>query len=820
MKRPLLRLLAVPLLALLLAAALLVAAGPAAGPYFAGLGRWADEARASPEGPATAALFRRAVEAGAIAWNPDRHEIELKPFANMPKDLKNELLSVGEGGAIIAAELRRVRALGSYVAVRVRRTGCAAPCDQPVAWSVGAETASGKVASLAEGAAIAQGDGIAAPLPRTNFLLSRNAAGGYGPWSAWSTQGEIVLSGELADADYLDILGNLKEAPPGWTVLERWCRDVDGDLASCAEGAPADAQRLTRAERGDTIKMVVAPVSVVSNPGKPGVYYLSDRLVLRCDADARCLPDWIPASGERRYARGWAPALPATPGAGPVAPTAPAGLADWVMFDGGTMLPSKTTEELRAGSVVGATPPAGGSVIAAAGDLPNTSAARFTLDPQIQGIAAHVLTDLVDRPAGGAFAKLSYSFPADGAHVSLVVLDLRQPDAQGAIRAAVGVPEPPRGLSAWDTAAAAFDGQSPLPPGAPAWTGRGSHHTPGSAWKLLTALTLIEAATGQRLSPVDAVELRRVLTGDTAAATEAVLGEGTLTADGGICVPLERGTLAHGAMRDGCPAGYFPQPIQDSGQGGPLRDHPKTRFGLAEAIGRSSNIWFIAAMLKLDSDLADGPLAVDLRTMADKLGLLDAASLDGGLGLVLTQRDRAQLDVLSENGNTQTLALAAFGQTVQAGPLILAQLAAAIATGNNVRPSLFAPIPAGDSLLGWNAGPLLDELKRGMRAVVSGQAIGPEDQPGTGAAVFRLRALNQRDRIAGKTGTADRNGTLDRISTFAGWLEAENSGPAFAVGCSVTVLGVRSEGRVDVPPLCAHLTAELMRRLDEEILAP
>lgn len=783
--------------------------------------RWRETVQAAPEGRNTGVLFTEAVKQGAIAWNPVTHSVELRRNVAMPTDLRAKMFRVGEGGAVIAKELDRLSAFGSYAAIRVRYVSCPAPCARSPKWTLRklGEHSSGRERALA--AEQAKSSSVPAPPPRVHFRLSRDSDGDYTSWTAWHLHDVLSFETISEDIDRIDVIGRLKSTPPGWKILSQWCRDDAGRLGTCEGEAIASATRFVPDGVGQQIRLKIEPAAIF--PARPvaGTHFLSDRVALSCDSEGVCEPRWISQNGSRRYARDNASQNSALQT--DLEAVALNSLSPWVRVEDGALRLSDLVTATGAEVLVGGLPPRTGSILAASRDLPKASKARFTLDPVIQGIANNVLENLLKQSKTGAFDDLSYRFPSEGARASLVVLDLRSSEALGAIRAAVGVPKPQTQRSEWDMTAAAYDTFSPIAPGVPAWTGRGWHHIPGSAWKVFNALALIDAVTDPRMSPENAANLRAALIGLNSADLDRVFGKGSLTAPGGLCVPilLADGVKGAGPRQAGdaiCGAGYY-APIKDSGRGGPLANDPDFRFGMRTALSVSSNIWFAAAVLNAESSLQVQRHGLLFEQTAQRLGFLEGQRLDSGIGLALDVRDAVDLEVLSNDYGTQALALAAFGQRVQAGPLILAQLSASVATGKDVRPGLFEPLaPAAPLFETTQARTLLQEVREGMRGVVSGEIVGPGGRTGTGSRPFRERASTLRPRIAGKTGTAERDSGLERISTFTGWLEDREGGPSFAIGCSVTLLGSRTGSGVTVPPLCAHVVAELMKRLDDEVM--
>lgn len=782
--------------------------------YYSDLKQWRDSARAAPEGPATADLFHKAVQAGAITWDPDSQMVELRRDVPLAEPLSQALFRLNEAGATIKAEVSRTQALNRYVALRAHFTDCSAPCPDRTQWRIEASQGRGTAERLAKGAAWSQSRGVPAPQPRQHALFSRGAGGGYEPWQSWRVQDTLSFSAPLDGVSVVDIVGDVQTVSPGWRVDQSWCRAPSGRLASCDADQTAAAARLKRTDPQAPLTLTLAPRPVLPEQIGAGTHHISERIVLKCKDAETCAPQWVPLSGTRKFAK----PVRAQSDADSVLPELTAAtkvLGPWVTLrDDGTLMPSDMARATGAQAVIGGVPARPGSILAEIDDLDTSTSAKLSLDPTIQRIAHRLLTDLVERRKGGAFANMSYRFPSGGPRASLVVVDLRDADAPGAILAAVGTPELKLGLSSWDAAALPYDTRSPVAPGSAAWTGQGWQHTPGSVWKLLTALALIDGITGGTLPPETTSALRRVMFGVTDAEASRVLGPNALSGPGGICFGhrLSDGIKGAGSDLD-CGKGFH-RHVRDSGRGGPLANHRSASYGLVEALGLSSNIWFIATLVNAEAALAransDAPSLTG--QTAQRLGLLSATDLSAPSGMGLTPADAVQIDALDDPENVQALAFAAFGQQVMAGPLATAQLAASIALRRDVRPGLFTPMPQAAPLFSaQQADPLLTEVQLGMRAVVSKNAIGPTNRRGTAYGAFTLRAPALRARVAGKTGTAQRGSGNDRISTFAGWLDDRNGKPAIAVGCAATV---RKTDKV--PQLCANLVAELFAQLDRE----
>ena len=807
--------------------------------YWQALEVWRDAAQSAPDDSRTARLFEQAVNAGAIVWNDATKSVELYLDGLRDQRLLNEFTRVNERGTVIAAELRRTRRLSRFVAMRTRHIACPSPCDRVTDWSLDSAEHAHADAALAAAAAAArlrEAD-VPSPHPRLHFAFSRDEREGFGRWRNWHMVGTMRVSADLSAVDTIDIVGQVVTIPPGWGVTQSWCRDDRRRLSSCQTGEVPHARRISRIapppsdDAGEPRTILeIGPLSVLPERPAEGRHILSDRLTLTCVKGGACKPGWRSLSASRRFSRTITDNEDGGPGGRAANPSTTARLAalgPWVRIGAaGQIEPSDLTVATGADAVVGGAIPRAQSAIAASVDLPKARRVTLSLDPAIQTIAHSVLRELTEPGADGPLSTLSFPRPKDGHRASIVVMDLRsRANAMGAIRAAVGVPGLPDGLSPWGLSARAYDARGPSL-GPAAWTGRSTHHVPGSSWKVLTAMALIDAITSGALPQATVRELRQVLTGLDKREADRLLGKGALTSTAGLCIPTrlavgQPGGGVRGAVyRDGephCPTGYFGKPVRDSGKGGPLSGKTTARFGLVQALERSSNIWFVAALLHAEANLPQAQRGQILAGFASRLGLVERQSVDGGLGLALDRRDPADLEYLREPANVSALAVAAFGQRVQAGPLVLAQIAAAAATGRDVRPTLFAPAAASRPLYRSNeARSLLATVKRGMRDVVSAPG-------GTARRSFARRAPDLVSRAAGKTGTADRGtpghaGRLERNSTFAGWLDDETGRPAFAIGCSVSLRGREIDGVVRVTQVCAHAVAELMRRIDAEIL--
>lgn len=814
-------------LALTCGAGLILAGLPFARTQLARTEHWRQTSMMAPEGHAAEALFDRAVTAGVIAWDPQVRAVILRRDLELADDLSADLFRIGEAGKTISAELRRARDLNQLVALRHRVAGCTNQC--PAAdWQVAVispDAPPDSARALALGASQARPAPDRPPSPRLHAALSRDSGVGFGPWQTWTAGAPLTLSADLPDADRVDLIGRLDATPSGWKIAQRWCRLPQGKLTRCTDPKGTAAVRLVQAEgaagngrQARLTGLMVSPVPLLPARPKPGKYRLTEYIELICEDESGCVPRWVPLRGLRPYARPPEP-TPLRAGADP-APVL-AALGPWGDATDAGVTASDLVRSLGAQAVIGQEPVQPGSLLSALTDLPAAVDRSVTLHPTAQRIAEEVVTEVINRT--GAFGSMAYRFPTGGAMTSLVVLDLRADGAPGAILAAAGRPAPAKAHegSPWDIAAALLDGAGPQA-GAAAWTGRGSHHTPASVWKMITALSLIDAATDPDMPAAVAAELAELIRGTDRIGAAQLLPAGVLEASGGICPPRSLTGDTAAANENGCGPNHMGA-IRDNGRGGPLALASDTAvFGLTEAVAKSSNIWFTALLLKAEAawHAAGHPVGGRLALTAGRLGLLDPLPLDGGLGLDLLPRDPASVEALEARPpDMGMLARAAFGQRVQAGPLITAQIAGAIATGHDLRPILLAPVPhAGPLFDRPEAVPHLADLRRGLQLAVQSRDVNGFGR-GTAYPYFANVPAIQT-RAFGKTGTGERGRGLDRLSTFAGWLEDPAGQPLFAIGCSATVQGVRTATGISVPSLCQIASVALMVRLDAEGIGP
>lgn len=437
--------------------------------------------------------------------------------------------------------------------------------------------------------------------------------------------------------------------------------------------------------------------------------------------------------------------------------------------------PTQPAVEAGLAPLLGLNADHGSSVAGMLARLPAPSTSRLTLDLALQTLSQRVL-DCIGMRHGrwdGAGCAGGQAPPA-GRHAGLVILDTETGDVLAAAGAGAGSAQ----VSAanWSEVRdfdQANPARSPLRLPALQHDG-GAHQSPGSTFKVVSALGLEMAARGDPQIeallnglPLPAINRMARLRGyafDTAAAT----------------YPLNprNPRLAH-------ITNYHEEGLDRRAQAG--------RLGLAQALTYSLNTWFAWSSELSDRSLfgrADGgapdlqpldPDALDavrpIVAAAHRLGFEQAQRLDGGLlpadfnwnSWDALQGTPAHIDPIHTRHELRQMAI---GLRMQTTPLQMALVAAAIGQGGVVKPRLLLTLGAAQSQAA-PADPLgirLDRIRAGMKGVVD---------VGTGAGAFGGPALVRvRAGLYGKTGTAPTieilpDGSRRELATvwFTGWLE-------------------------------------------------
>jgi len=389
-------------------------------------------------------------------------------------------------------------------------------------------------------------------------------------------------------------------------------------------------------------------------------------------------------------------------------------------------------------------------------------AARLSLDLPLQA-AAQAALECIGLREGRWEGKdcLGGRPPPAGRQAGLVLLDAGNGDILAAAGAGVGPVDPARWPEVRD-----FDRADPARSSLrlPAFQhDGGAERAPGSTFKVVTALGL-----------------------EAAARTDARLGRLL----GGL--PLaEINGLAREAgygFRTGAPS----YPFEGGARITNFRDQlagaraVEGRFGLAQALTHSVNTWFawsaelgdatlggrpqggMPGARALDPDALDGlrPVA----GMARRLGFGAPLRLDGGLlpadypwsSWDALQASPAQLDPIQTRHEVRQMAI---GLRMQATPLQMALVAAAVGQGRIVTPRLLLELDGRRAAQppGAELGVRLDRIRAGMKGVVDS---------GTAAGAFRGHAFDAlRPGLFGKTGTAPTGNGDQATVWFMGWLE-------------------------------------------------
>ncbi|WP_338760812.1 penicillin-binding transpeptidase domain-containing protein [Massilia sp. METH4] len=457
----------------------------------------------------------------------------------------------------------------------------------------------------------------------------------------------------------------------------------------------------------------------------------------------------------------WQPLAKPAPAASPRGGAAPALLAD---RHGTTLWADDATS--GAAAAAGLAPLLGlgsGHASGIAGMLARAGGghARLSLDLPVQALAQRVL-DCVALRRGrwqGGMCE-GGSAPPPGRKAGVLMLDAENGD----ILAAAGAGQPHVDAGNW-AEAQALDRASPADSALrlPAFQhDGGAHHSPGSTFKVVSALGLELAARGDR-------RLDALLAGPSLPAINAAARElGFDFATGAPTYPA--------AARGAYVTNYREQGIDRRAHEG--------RLGLAQALTYSLNTWFAWTGELSDRTLfgrADGgapgvqPLetgALDdarpILAAARRLGFERPLRLDGGLlprdfrwgDYDALQATPARIDPIHTRHELRQMSI---GLRMQATPLQMALAAGAIGQGATVAPRLLLEL---DGRAAADPRPQklevrLDRIRAGMKGVIDA---------GTAAGAFGALPRQVRAGLYGKTGTAP-TGTGSATVWFTGWLE-------------------------------------------------
>ncbi|VXB09037.1 penicillin-binding transpeptidase domain-containing protein [Massilia sp. 9I] len=388
--------------------------------------------------------------------------------------------------------------------------------------------------------------------------------------------------------------------------------------------------------------------------------------------------------------------------------------------------------------------------------------ARLSLDLRLQA-AAQAALDCIALGEGKWDGKACVGARpvAQGRQAGLVLLDAGNGDVLAAAGGGVGKLDPNRWQEVRD-----FDRADPArsPLRLPAFQhDGGAERAPGSTFKVVTALGLETAARHD-------ARLERLLQGQPLAEIDAMaresgygfrIGAPSYPVDGKARVTNFREQLAGARAVEG-------------------------RFGLAQAMTHSVNTWFAWSAELGDRSLggqAQGgvpgvreiePGAIDalrpVAGMARRLGFGAPLRLDGGLlpedfrwsAWDALQASASMLDPIQTRHEVRQMAI---GLRMQATPLQMALVAAAVGQGGLVMPRLLLELDGREAKVqpGAELGVRLDRIRAGMKGVVD---------RGTAASAFRGKEFDRlRHGLFGKTGTAPTGEDGMATVWFMGWLE-------------------------------------------------
>jgi cell division protein FtsI/penicillin-binding protein 2 len=392
--------------------------------------------------------------------------------------------------------------------------------------------------------------------------------------------------------------------------------------------------------------------------------------------------------------------------------------------------------------------------------------------------------------------------PPAGRQAGLVLLDAHS----GAILAAAGAGNAPAGAFNW-AEVRDFDRANPArsPLRIPAWQHDGGiHRSPGSTFKVVSALGLELAARGDRqldalldgMAPADINRMARAR------------GYGFGTA----APSYPAGARAH-------ITNYREQGLEHRAQDGKL--------GLRQALAYSQNTWFAWTAEWSDRGLLglpEGgmpdvqplePGALDpvrpVAAAARRLGFGAAMRLDGGLlppgyrwsAYDALQATPSRIDPIETRHEVRQMAI---GLRMQATPLQMALVSGAVGEGASVAPRVLQAL---NGRAAMPAPPLalpvrLDRIRSGMKGVIdSGTAAGAFGGPALAAV---------RRGLYGKTGTAP-TGEGAATVWFTGWLEPGTlPGQAHRLAFAVFVSHSEASGGEHAAPVIAALLGDGVAR--------
>jgi cell division protein FtsI/penicillin-binding protein 2 len=624
-------------------------------------------------------------------------------------------------GAFVREQLRLYNSERRLLAWRVRAGG-------QDAWQ-----------ASAGGAPVAQADGLPVAAQRLFARLPE----GWMPWrrvGAWDDgagAGSAVLALERAAPAELLLAGSLRRVSGATATVSPAC-----DGRACPDPEAVQRVQLAPLAGARRITLEVAPLDLATLAGSADAAYRHLHV-----QDGRLAWRALPAAQAQARA--------------PLAEVRLEGRGGEDLWLDGRASPAARAAGL--GPLLGVHREHAAGVAGMLARLPGGAhAARLSLDLELQA-AAQAALDCIGMREGrwdGRECLGGRAAPA-GRQAGLVLLDAGNGDVLAAAGAGMGAVEPSRWPEVRD-----FDRADPArsPLRLPAFQhDGGAERAPGSTFKVVTALGLEAAARKD-------------------ARLDRLLGGLPLAQIDGLALEAGYG------FRIGAPS----YPVDANARITNFRDQlagaraVEGRFGLSQALAHSVNTWFawgaelgdaslggraqggMPGVRALEAEALDGlrPVA----GMARRLGFGAPLRLDGGLlpadyrwsGWDALQASAAQLDPIQTRHEVRQMAI---GLRMQATPLQMALVAAAVGQGRIVTPRLLLELDgrAAAQPAGAELGVRLDRIRAGMKGVVDG---------GTAAGAFRGRGFDTlRPGLFGKTGTAP-TGVGDQATVwFMGWLE-------------------------------------------------
>jgi cell division protein FtsI/penicillin-binding protein 2 len=484
-------------------------------------------------------------------------------------------------------------------------------------------------------------------------------------------------------------------------------------------------------------------------------------------------------------------------------------LGDLPILDSRGALTQKAFE-LGLGGLLGLGLGDSGSVAAALTQSDDGENPSLTIDPDYQQKALAAL-------------QANYTCPKDKEEckrrADLVILDA-EGEGVGNVLALASIPQPKKGLSAWDIETLELTAPARSPLAAYAWRNYDLRGTPGSSFKLVTAL----AASQHALDSNDkALEEMLLGTADTRAMADMLGIAATRPSFNGRCkpnydirdpkrmnalpIPGARGGVVFCIGNSSSSAGVRSGigSILETGVDSGCGNTREPRAGMCEALKRSSNLYFAGLALYLDADkllepetgfehtrpvddlllaktaerLFPATVSADLMKQKSALDILDVNYPATGRGRSSPMIVEAGLPVPRGEPRRLRLARGGIGLSVTASPLAMATVAASVATGYIVRPHVVPLAQRGANSDPHEGQPILlatpDKQQladRMLQEIRSGLAAVVRNRGGTSRSAFAKVPEDLRNSIFAKTGTAPvfTFGTAPEDGPYASWL--------------------------------------------------